>query len=980
MKTKIILFLALSISFINSFAQNGTIRGTILDGENNDPVFGVTVTIEKNNTTDPNLATVVTGTMSDLDGKFTVMVPPGVYNIRFRNMSYQNLLIENVDIKAKGVQVFDEIRLKSSTTKLEEIVISVSKIQNTEESVLQDKKNSTNLKDGISAAAFKKVGDSDAASSMKRVTGVSVQDGKYVYVRGLGDRYNKTILNGMDIPGLDPDKNSLQMDIFPTSLIDNITVHKSFSAELPADFSGGLIDISTKEFPDKRERNLSLSTAYNPMFHFNDKYLTYKGGSTDFLGFDDGTRANPASGNIPILGNILSNDVQANRFEQILKDFNPTMAAMQQRSLMDFSVGATYGNQKTKEKYSIGYTFGADYKNNTAYYNEVLYSRYGMFSNPSTKQLELRELQTGSFGENIVLLSTFGGLSLKTKASKYSLKALHLQNGESQAGIFEYMSDDQGATFNAFQHNLQYSQKQLTNVLLNGKHNFEEKKLEVEWKISPTISSMNDPDIRMTRYQYKGTGYDISAESGFPTRIWREMQEYNLSGVLHFTQKLQIKERDAKFKYGGAYTYKERDFNIQLYNINLNNTLNRSGLLTGDPNELFSANNLWTTNDRPGFSPNINSLQTIYSQDFSPLNTNQFNANNTYIAGYTSIEMEYFKNLKSVIGLRVEKFTQRYTGRDQNGSNILNNTKVLDDFDLFPTVNLVYAVNDTQNIRLSYSKTIARPSFKELSFAEIIDPLTGRSFSGGLHKDKDGDIVYWDGKLVSSDIHNLDARWELFQNKGQILSVSSFYKRFLNPIEMVQYAQTANAFQPRNVGNGDLLGIELELRKNLSFLSPSLEKIFFNANYTLSQSRIEMSKTERDSRVDNKRKGQEIGKYRDMAGQSPYLINVGLSYDGAEKGFLRKLQFGLYYNVQGPTLTFVGMVDRPDVYTVPFHSLNFNGTKVFGKNDNMSLGLRMSNLLLDKKELVYNSFGSKDELFTRISIGMLTRLAFSMKF
>ena len=275
MKTKINLFIALTFSFLYSFAQNGTIRGTILDGDNNDPVFGVTVTIEKNNTTDPNLATVVTGTMSDLDGKFTVMVPPGVYNIRFRNMSYQNLLIENVDIKAKGVQVFDEIRLKSSTTKLEEIVISVSKIQNTEESVLQDKKNSTNLKDGISAAAFKKVGDSDAASSMKRVTGVSVQDGKYVYVRGLGDRYNKTILNGMDIPGLDPDKNSLQMDIFPTSLIDNITVHKSFSAELPADFSGGVIDISTKEFPDKKEGSLSLSSGYNNLYHFNPNYLKF---------------------------------------------------------------------------------------------------------------------------------------------------------------------------------------------------------------------------------------------------------------------------------------------------------------------------------------------------------------------------------------------------------------------------------------------------------------------------------------------------------------------------------------------------------------------------------------------------------------------------------------------------------------------------------------------------------------------------------
>lgn len=976
MKTKFNLFIAFTLSVLYSFAQNGTVRGTILDADNNDPVFGVTITVEKNNTTDPNLATVITGTVSDLDGKFNVMVPPGTYNLRFRNMSYQNLLIENVEIKAKEVKILDEIRLSGNTTKLDEIVISFNKIQNTEESVLQDKKNSTNLKDGISAAAFKKVGDSDAASSMKRVTGVSVQDGKYVYVRGLGDRYNKTILNGMDIPGLDPDKNSLQMDIFPTSLIDNITVHKSFSAELPADFSGGVIDINTKEFPDKKEGTLSLSSAYNPMFHFNPEYLTYQGGTTDFLGFDDGTRTIPATSNFPLQANAIVNPTTDGvRFNNILSSFNPTMAAMQQNSLMDFSLGATYGNQKAKEKYTIGYSVGADYKNNTAFYKDALFARYGMFAESDRTELDLREYQKGSYGENSVLLSTFGGISIKTKQSKYNLKALHLQNGESKAGIFDYESNNQGANFIGFQHNLEYSQKQLTNVLLSGKHNLEEKKLEIDWKVAGTLSVMNDPDVRFTRYQIKGTAFDISSESGFPQRIWRSMNENNLSSVLHFTKKLIIKERDAKFKYGGAFTYKQRDFLIQSFSIELKNP-NRTSLLTGDPNEIFLTDNLWTT------SPDPNSLQTIYSPDFIPVNPNQFTANSNYAAGYTSIEMEYFKNLKSVIGLRVEQFQQRYTGRDQAGANILNNTKVLDDFDFFPTVNLVYAVNDTQNIRFSYSKTIARPSFKEMSFAQILDPLTGRSFSGGMFRDANdlAGIEYWNGRLISSDIHNLDARWELFQNKGQILSVSTFYKRFINPIEIVQFAQKANAFQPRNVGNGDLLGIELEVRKNLSFFTRKLEKIFININYTLTQSRIEMSKTERDSRIENAREGQEIGKYRDMAGQSPYLINIGLSYEGAEKGFLRKLQFGMYYNVQGPTLTFVGMVDRPDVYTVPFHSLNFNGTKSFGKNDNMSLALKVSNLLLDKKELVFDSFGSKDEYFTQLNIGILTKLAFSMKF
>src|SRR5690606_15071102 len=199
----------------------------------------------------------------------------------------------DIQVSDQKVTVLDDIRIKEEMGELGEVTITAEMLNTTEEALLTVKKRSPNMLDGISSANFRRIGDSDAASAIKRVPGVSVEEGKYVYVRGLGDRYTKSTLNGMEIPGLDPDRNSIQMDMFPTSLLDNIIVVKTFTADLPADFTGGIVDISTKDFPDEKNLGLSISAGYQPQMHFNSNYLSYPGGKLDFLGFDDGTRAIP---------------------------------------------------------------------------------------------------------------------------------------------------------------------------------------------------------------------------------------------------------------------------------------------------------------------------------------------------------------------------------------------------------------------------------------------------------------------------------------------------------------------------------------------------------------------------------------------------------------------------------------------------------------------------------------------------------------
>jgi len=960
-RLKIVIIVIFSIFFaFAAKAQNGFIRGTVYDDVSGESLPGVTVVV----------VGTTTGAITDFDGKFGITTPAGTYDLQLSFISYETQKIAGITVKPGEVSLFDNLRMKEANIQLQEVVVTAQVLRNTETAMQTIKKKSANLLDGISSESLRKIGDTDAAASMKRVTGVSIEGGKYIFVRGLGDRYTKTILNGMDIPGLDPDRNTLQMDIFPTSVIDNIVVIKSFTANLPADFTGGIINLETKDFPEIKKTNISVSLGFNPDMHFNNDYLTYDGSKTDWLGFDDGTRDIPATENVPLFSEVVGNpdSEKGQRYQEILKSFNPTMAAMKQQSLMDFGVGASLGNQINRKKVSWGYNVSVSYKNETEFYQDAEFGRYGISGDINVTEMDTRELQKGDYGVNSVLISGMAGVALKTAKSKYRLNFLHLQNGESKAGIFDYQKTNQGTEFFGFQHNLEYSQRSLSNLLLTGKHILN-KGWEAEWKLSPSLSKIEDPDIRFTRYVISDSdsSVNIGTESGFPERIWRELEEINYSGLINVSKDFMFLGEKANLQFGGAYTYKERDFIIRSYAVNV-----RSVPLTGDPNELFKPENLWPMND------NVNK-GTAYEARFVPTNPNQFNANTNLIAGFISAKLNPINRIQAIVGLRIENYLQRYTGQDQLGINVLNNDKVIDDIDVFPSVNLIMNVNEKQNLRFSWAQTIARPSFKELSYSEIFDPITGRTFVGGLFRDANdvAGVEYWDGNLVSTHIQNFDLRWEIFQTGGQTVSVSGFYKHFINPIELVQYTTLVGAFQPRNVGDGDVIGGEFELRKNIDFISPWLQNFTFNANFTLTKSSIKMSATEYESRTENARAGQSVSTHRDMAGQAPYLINAGLAYQGGNKGFFEGFDAGLFYNMQGQTLLIVGIVDRPDIYSVPFHSLNFNANKSFGKNNNMQVGFKIDNLLNDKKESVFKSYEAADQYYERLSPGRKFTVRFS---
>lgn len=948
-------------------SQNGTIRGTVIDDETGETIIGANVAI----------LNPLQGTSTDLDGKFSISIAPGSYKIQVSFISYQNIIVDEVIVKSGEVSSIGTIRLSTGSLELDEVVVTATATRRSEAALNTMKKKSATMMDGISAQKMALTGDGTAVEAAKRVTGVSIEGGKYIYVRGLGDRYSKVMLNQMNIPGLDPDRNSLQMDIFPTNLIDNIIVSKNFTADLPADFTGGLVNVETKAFPEEKIVAVSTSISYNPSMHFNKEYLTYKGGGTDWLGYDDGTREIPiAARNEKIPSIYVDPDQEVNNF---IQSFDPNLDAYEETSFMDYSLGITLGNQidlnKKKENKKrnpkLGYIVSLSYKNQQRYYDKVTYSEYQRQLDPAQNELVYSDLQEGRLGSRSNLVGVLTGLAYKTKYSKYRFTVMSLQSGESRAGEFflDQNPDAVGRSgYNGFSDNIDYNERRLTNFLLDGTHVIKNSGWEIDWRVSPTISIANDPDVRKTAFTYANDTSFQAGNAGNPTRIWRELNETTIAGRLDITKKHKLLGEDAKLKFGFMNTYKERDYEILELAIQFTTGQN---WLTYNPNEVLDPKNIFP--NRPNGSYFVSSV-------VDP-NPNAYQANSNNIAAYLSEEFNISASLKTIVGVRMESFEMRHTGRDIAGAqsggiqgNVLEDDVVLESTDFFPSLNFIYSIAEEQNLRLGYSRTIARPSFKELSFAQIIDPITNRTFNGALFE-YPGD---WDGNLKATYINNIDLRWEMFMEQGQIYSVSAFYKQFENPIELVRIplVNTGFEYQPRNVGQGQVIGLEFEATKSLEFLSQKLKDLSISGNLTVVQSKIKMTDAENRARESNKRVGETITNERAMAGQAPYVINFGVTYNNIEKG----IRAGMFYNVKGPTLLIVGTGFVPDIYQEPFHNLTLGFSKKLGKEQKTSLDFNIDNILGDVNESYFDSYKAKNQIYSQLSPGTSFTIGISHSF
>ncbi len=918
------------------FAQTGTISGIVSDNALNDVLPFVNVSI----------GGTTAGTTTDFDGKYSLEVAPGTYNVFFTFIGYQTVKISDIVVQ-EGKETFVNADMKEASSSLKEVIITTTLRQNNEKAITKLQKKSSSVLDGLSSQSIKTSGASNAAAAVKQVPGVSIQGGKYVYVRGLGDRYTKTTLNSLDVPGLDPDRNALQVDIFPSNLLENLVVYKSASANLPADFTGGVVDITLKDFSSKPEYTVSAGVGFNFDQHLQDNSLSFDRNVQDHLGF--GIYNNR---NVPLPRGVDIPGANANFQRQLVGVFDPQLRASNATSSPNFNIGITASNgYDLKNGNQLGYQANLNYKSDTDFYQDAEDGIWGFSRETGEGGLGIERVTRGRRWENNTLLTGLLGLTYKTDKSKYKFSALHIQNGISRAARLDRVFSESGTPGDALidiqVDGIEYTEKSLTNIFVGSKHRLSDR-FELDWKLGYTSSKLNDLDHRVTPLRNDDGIYTVSvSDSGSPIRIWRFLDEKNLTGRVDWLYKYSLANEPSKLKGGIYQVYKNRDFSIDDYRLIVLGD-NNPAIPQGDPNFLLTNQNIIDA-DGNGTAIQPGDL-------FEPANA--FEASQRTSAGYISTENK-FGFLKTVLGLRAELFQIHYTGTDNQQSVILNDERIVNESDLFPSVNLIAEVNEKINVRGSYSRTAARPTFKESAISSIADPTTGRVYTGALAFGR---------RLESTIIDNIDARVEYFGEKGDVFSVSGFHKILDKPLEQTFAKEAFGQITTSNLnGEATVNGVEFEAKKNLGFITQGLENLRIRFNYTFIESSLVPTDDEKLARGNDDN--------RPLQGQSPFLVNGGLEYTHSDSGFTGSLS----YNVQGRTLELVASSTNPDVYTKPFNSLNLNLNKKLGSHH--TVNLKADNILNSVRESVYVSdFTEEEPIYSRRKPGTTVSLGYTYKF
>lgn len=959
------LFTALIFTSV-VFGQ-AVVSGSVTDSNTVEPIPYAKVKVEGQNK----------GALTDFDGLFKLQLDAGNYVLIFTEGEYLEKRIE-VSVQ-DGVDQEINVLLTSKVQNIKTVkVVGVKKAAPTSVAANDKKRaDAAVATDGMTKEQMQAAGDGSAGSAIARVPGVSVQGGKFVFVRGLGDRYTKTILNGVQIPGLDPDRNTVQLDVFPTAVIDNITVYKSFTPDMSADIAGGLVDVITKDFPSKQEMKVNFGTGYNSVATFNQNFIGYDGGKLDYLGADDGTRKLPF---VPITA-IPDPTKGEMKTEQITRSFTDVMGVSQKTALLNHNYGFSTGNQfkniLKKEKIDYGFNFALNYKNVNTLYEDATFGNYRKEQEFDQNELKLFQLRSGVIAQNDVLWTMLFGNSLKfDRYNRMNMILFHTQNGQSTASTSRTVIQE-GNDGVLVQENLQYTQRRITNLNINGSHRFKNNEaMKMTWKLSPTVSKISDPDWRSSIFEeYVDDNGEVAyrfepSVGSEMRRIFREMNEQSLDARMDFEYGFRVWSDSLKstLKYGVSGLAKQRSFDVYDYVFNIR----KMEATTANPDYYFQEENLWTVESDSG----------LYATGQLE-KANIFDGRQYIMGAYVMNELPISKNFNATYGVRMEKAQNYYTGYDANTQEDINNLKVLDNLNILPSANFVYKIKEQAtdstdrrrtNFRASYAQTVARPSFREKSTVSILDPISGRRFNGNID-------------LKATNIHNLDFRWEYFYGRTELLSASVFYKKFINPIEIATFEVAPNEVQPVNAGVADVYGLELEARKAIGFKRESQEhlNLMVGANYNYIISRVDMDQvvlnnggveeSEREVREQFAREGETIGKYRTMYGQSPYAVNAFLTFSNTAKGF----SFNASYNVQGKRLAVIGIGQIPDVFELPFQSLNLRAAMAFGEEKKWSASVSGKNLLMATRQQVFQSFQAQDQVYYSYNPGMTLTASIAYK-
>jgi len=660
---------------------------------------------------------------------------------------------------------------QTDTSKIGEVNISVAAKQETIGSTIDLQKKSLVILDIVSSEAISKTPDATVSGVLKRVGGTSIQNDKFVVVRGLSDRYNSVLLNGAIIGSTEPDKKSFSFDLIPSNLINNISITKTASPDLPGDFSGGLINVVTK-VPSRKTNQLSLGLGYGSLSTFNHGWklpTTYL--PTDFLSTKQ--------------FRSLPTDARRAESDKIKSVFNPT----QTFNLPNLSLNYTLGDRKYIANLTIRKASNVTTSHRQDYMsgNDLMY-----------KYVDINY-------SNVI---NIGGIT------NFKLKSLDFKN------TFNYLGENsiverKGINYDNQQLITSTSSNHTNKFILLSQVNSK------KWGLNYNLLYRTQPDYRINPFakniDYKGDSSFVWRDS---YRFWSKMGEHTLGGYYNDTL--------GKIKYGFYEMFKYRGFGARVFRYDNGFVLNE------------------ITN-----------------------NTDKYNAYSNLASGYASYynskgRLSYFS------GIRIENQLFRVNTYDFSGTTQNINRLYLD---ILPSLNLTYG--KINKIRLSASKTVARPEFREVSNFAFYDFVRNAQIVGNPN-------------LVRTKIINADLRYEIYPSKKEIITISAFYKHFVDPIEQT----VDNGSVPSNLiltlsnsGTAVVYGGELEVRKNI------IKNLQLYSNLSYFKSNVLISSW-----------------YRPLQGQSPYIINAGLFYTKD------KYSVNMLYNRIGERISAVGFQGYPDIY------------------------------------------------------------------
>ncbi len=820
---------------------------------------------------------------TDMDGQYRLDLPPGTYQLRVKYELQRIARVKNVRVAAGKILRVDVLLVPDSTAVEEFTAVEAEVERASSATQLFLRKNAAQASDSVGAQDIAKTPDRNAAEAVKRVVGTTVVDGRYLFIRGLGDRYTNTLMNGSPLPSPEPDRQAVPLDMFPALVLADLTVSKTFVPDMPGDFTGGSLNIHTRELPNKFLFQTTLGVGANTQSTFG-KRLSYPGGKLDWLGIDDGKRKLPQA----VPGALVT------KRSVNLTDVGRAMASPMETdrtvNLPNGNLSGVIGDSfKLGKERVFGYMAGFTYSRRFQVRQDEIIRTYNPDVQNPGQLAKLNDYRAETGLDTV----TWSGLGTVTYAfdndHKVSLTGLYSRNAEKEGRVLIGQNEEQNNIIR--DERIRFVNRNLVYGQLRGDHRF--RKLgnaAAQWTALYARAQLSDPNLRENVYgddPLLGSTFRESNLSG--QHFYAAQSETTRSGSLDWTQPLVEGDAPTKLKVGGMVTLRGRSFNARRFRYLRINGADEA-IFAQRPDQLFAPDNVGSAIElREWTSP-----------------TDAYVAQYNVYAAYAMADIGITSRLRVVAGERLEVSRQiiqsffPLTAEPQLAESTLNRT------DLLPSANIIYKLTAATNVRLSATRTVARPQLRELA------PFIFTDFFGARE-------MFGNPKLDRTNVLNLDARFELFPRVGEVLALSLFHKRFTKPIETTIIPTNRGVVSYQNAKGAVNTGVELEARKGLDFISTRLKELTLLANLTLVHSRVDL---------DTSQVGVQTTNSRPLSGQSPYVVNFALDWNHeASKTRVRAL-----YNVFGKRIAQVGSNGLPDMYEQPRHVVDLSAAQGIGEH------------------------------------------------